>query len=53
MNIKPKSINARDGFWNSPFQNSECETILRNVVMQQKKADLDNWTPFTWVVLHP
>ncbi len=48
MNFQPKQINTSDHFWSSPFQNSECETILRNVVMQQKNADPDNWTPFTW-----
>ena len=32
----------------SVFQNCECETILRNIVMLQKHANPDAWTGFTW-----
>lgn len=36
------------GFWDSPFKNTECETILRNVVLLQRKVNPKEWTPFTW-----
>ena len=45
--ITPKQVPTND-FMNSVFQNSECETILRNIVMLQKKTDPENWTPFSW-----
>lgn len=32
----------------SVFRNSESETILRNIIILQKNADPENWTPFTW-----
>jgi len=32
----------------SDFQNSECETILSNVIKQQRRANPEQWTPFTW-----
>lgn len=32
----------------SPLQNSESETILRNIVMLQKKVNPEAWTPFSW-----
>lgn len=32
----------------SVFRNSECETVLRNIVLLQKAFNLDKWTPFTW-----
>lgn len=47
MQLPPSKIST-DGFWSSPFENSECETILRNVVLQQALANPDAWTPFTW-----
>ncbi len=47
MEIQPKHI-AHGNFMGSVFQNSECETILRNIVMLQKSADPEQWTPFTW-----
>lgn len=43
----PKQIATSD-FMGSVFQNSECETILRNIVMLQKKANPEKWTPFSW-----
>lgn len=46
--IQPQHINTNHGFMGSVFQNSECETILRNIVMLQKKANPERWTPFTW-----
>jgi len=30
--IKPREV-KNTGFWSSPFENSECETILRNVLL--------------------
>lgn len=47
-NISPKHIDVSDHFGSSAFMNSETETILRNVVKQQRKADPENWTQFTW-----
>lgn len=43
----PSQISTGD-FMNSIFQNSECETILRNIVMLQKSSDPSEWTPFSW-----
>jgi hypothetical protein len=43
----PKQIKM-EGFWDSPFQNSECETILSNVVLLQRHSNPSEWTPFTW-----
>jgi hypothetical protein len=48
MQIKPKDIKVSKHYWNSVFQNTECEVILRNVVKQQRKANPEEWTPFTW-----
>lgn len=44
----PKNIRTNHDFMGSVFQNSECETILRNIVMLQKKANPEAWTPFSW-----
>lgn len=44
----PKHIPTNHYFMGSPFQNSECETILRNIVLLQKAANPDAWTGFTW-----
>ncbi len=44
----PKNIRTNHGFMGSVFGNSECETILRNIVMLQKNIDPENWTPFSW-----
>lgn len=35
-------------YWGSPFQNTECEIILSNVIKLQRAANPDEWTPFTW-----
>ena len=32
----------------SPFGNCESETILANIVLLQKAANPNEWTPFTW-----
>lgn len=32
----------------SEFQNSESETILRNIILLQKNKNPDEWRPFTW-----
>lgn len=32
----------------SDFQNSECETVLRAVIIIQKRKNPDQWEPFTW-----
>ena len=44
----PKEIRTDRYFMGSVFRNSECETILRNIVMLQKKANPEAWTPFSW-----
>lgn len=44
----PKEILTNHGFMGSVFRNSECETILRNIILLQKSANPDNWTPFSW-----
>lgn len=46
--IKPKDVPTNQRFMGSVFQNRECETILRNVIIQQNKANPEAWTPFTW-----
>lgn len=38
----------RNGFMGSVFQNSECETILNNIVFLQQKQGVDKWIPFSW-----
>ncbi len=45
--ITPKQV-PTNGFMNSVFQNSECETILRNIVLLQKAKNPEKWTPFSW-----
>lgn len=45
---RPIEISTNHDFMNSVFQNSECETILRNIIMLQKKRSNDDWTPFSW-----
>lgn len=44
----PKEIRTDHYFMGSVFRNAECETILRNIVMLQKNANPDEWTPFSW-----
>ena len=48
MQIQPKDIKTNHSFMGSVFQNSECETILRNIVLLQKHLNKEDWTPFTW-----
>ena len=48
MNTQPKHIRTDHYFMGSVFQNSESETILRNIVLLQKAANPEQWTPFTW-----
>ena len=45
---QPKDIRTDHWFMGSVFQNSECESILRNIVVMQKKVNPDKWTPFSW-----
>jgi len=47
MQLPPSKIST-EHYRSSPFENSECETILRNVVMQQRAANPEQWTTFTW-----
>ena len=44
----PKDIRTNHDFMGSVFRNSESETILRNIVMLQKAANPESWTPFSW-----
>jgi len=44
----PKDIPVNHSFRNSVFQNSECETILRNIVLLQRKTNPEAWSPFSW-----
>jgi len=44
----PKDIRTDHYFMGSVFGNSECETILRNILLMQKNQNPDNWQPFTW-----
>ena len=46
--IKPSCIATDHRFMGSPFKNSECETVLRNIVLLQKNNNLKEWTPFSW-----
>jgi hypothetical protein len=46
--MKPVEINTNQEFMGSVFQNAECETILRNIVMLQKSKNPEAWTPFCW-----
>jgi len=44
----PKQIALNHSFMGSVFRNSECETILRNILLLQKNVTPNVWTPFTW-----
>lgn len=46
-NIKPNDFKVGDHLWNSPFQNSEKETIARNIILISKWNG-NNWLDFTW-----
>ena len=46
--LKPSEIDTNRYFTASPFQNSECETILRNIIMLQKNKNPDEWKKFSW-----
>jgi len=46
--FNPNQINISRPFMGSVWQNSETETIARNVVVIQQKLDGTKWTPFTW-----
>ena len=46
--FKPKDITTNHWFLDSVFRNSECEMILRNIVLLQKNANPEMWTPFSW-----
>ena len=46
--VSPKRIRTNHEFMNSVFKSSECETVLRNIIMLQKKKNPDEWTPFSW-----
>ena len=48
MQLLPPSKISVSQYWSSLFQNSECETILNNVVRLQRNANPEEWTPFTW-----
>jgi len=48
MELLPPSKISTAQYWSSPFENSECETILNNVVRLQRSLNPDEWTPFTW-----
>ena len=45
--VRPADIKT-NSFMNSVFQNTECEVILHNIVLMQKKLNPENWTPFSW-----
>lgn len=45
--MTPSKIRTDHDFMSSVFQNSECETILRNIVLLQQQTP-DKWTPFSW-----
>lgn len=44
----PKEIRTDHYFMGSVFRNRECEKILRNIVLLQKNANPEAWTPFSW-----
>ena len=46
--LLPKQIKTNHWFMGSVFQNSEAETILRNIVVMQKIQSPDGWTSFSW-----
>ncbi len=45
--ISPIQVSTKN-FMGSVFRNTECEIILRNIIMQQKAANPDEFTPFSW-----
>jgi len=46
--LKPKHIDIKQRFMGTSFQNSETETIVRNICIIQKKLNPNEWTPFSW-----
>jgi hypothetical protein len=44
----PKEIRTNHEFMSSVFRNAECEIVLRNIVLLQKKTSPDAWIPFSW-----
>lgn len=46
--LLPKDIRTDHYFMGSVFRNSECETILRNLILLQQNKNPDEWTSFTW-----
>jgi hypothetical protein len=48
MNYLPKDISTEHSFYGSDLKNTECETVLRNIVILQKETNAEEWTPFSW-----
>ena len=46
--VLSKDIKTNHWFMGSVFGNSECETILRNIVVMQKQLSPEKWIPFSW-----
>ena len=46
--MQPKQIASNLWFMGTPFQNSQCESILRNIVVMQKSRNPEEFTPFSW-----
>lgn len=47
FSMKPSDIRTGN-FMGSVFRNAECEQILHNIVLLQKKTSPDQWIPFSW-----
>lgn len=43
----PDQISTKS-FMGSVFRNTECEIVLRNIVLLQENQSPNEWTPFSW-----
>lgn len=45
--VRPSDFNTGDHFWDSPFRDSNLETLARNIILISVRLG-NVWTPFTW-----
>ena len=46
--MRPSEINTTDRFFDSVWQNTEDETLARNLCVIMQRTGRDSWDPFTW-----
>src|SRR3989338_8350422 len=47
-NLLPEDVSLKMSFMDSEFQNTETETIVKNIVFIQQKMNPKQWTPFSF-----